>query len=212
MRNSYYNLCKFVMIATASLSMIACSPKEAFYWQTKKGGMYLLSADKTVVGQLLDNEPEGMKVAGEIMRLDSSTFRIVRRYTAVREIDSANVSIDFRHHSRSRFWIIPSVSYNGNQWGRGKEPKGAAENGQWRTFSCRRTSIPGATYSEGDRFAVATWSDTPTGEYQDFSCSLAPEESQTTHRILWPEEELPTMYSDRDRYTNGYKKHVSLKK
>jgi hypothetical protein len=174
--------------------------------------MYLLSADKTVVGQLLDNRPEGIKVAGEITRLDSSTFRIVRRFTAVRDIDSASLSLDFRHHSRSRFWMIPSVSYNGNQWGRGKEPKGAAENGQWRTFLYRRTPIPGATYSEGDRFAVATWSDTPTGEYHDFSCSLMPEESQTTHRILWPEEELQTMYRARDRYADGYKKHVRLKK
>jgi hypothetical protein len=174
--------------------------------------MYLLSADKTTVGQLLDNKPEGMKVAGETVRLDSSTFKIVRRYTALREIDSVSLSLDFQHHSRSHFWMIPAVSYNGNRWGRGKEPKEAAENGRWRTFSYRRTPVPGATYSEGERFAVATWSDTPDGEYHDFSCSLAPEESQTTHRILWPEEELPSMYSDRDRHTNGYKKHVSLKK
>ncbi|MDR0756808.1 MAG: hypothetical protein LBF85_03070 [Tannerella sp.] len=200
------------MMAMASLSMMACTSKETFHWQTKAGGMYLLSADKTVVGQLLDNRPEGMKVAGEITQLDSSTFRIVRRYTAVQDIDSASLSLDFRHHSRSRFWMIPAVSYNGNHWGRGKEPKGAEENGHWRTFSYRRTPIPGATYSEGDRFAVATWNDTPTSEYQDFSCSLAPEESQTTHRILWPEEELPTMYSGRDRYGDGYKKHVRLKK
>ncbi|MDR1338463.1 MAG: hypothetical protein LBK58_00130 [Prevotellaceae bacterium] len=212
MRRSYFSLCKPVMAAIALLFIIACSPKETFYWQTKGGGMYLLSADKTTVGQLLDNSPDGMKVAGETVRLDSSTFKIVRRYTAVRDIDSASLSLDFRHHSRSHFWMIPAVSYNGNRWGRGREPKGAEENGHWRTFSYRRTPIPGATYSEGERFAVASWSDTPGGEYQDFSCSLAPEESQTTHRILWPEEELPTMYSDRDRYTGGYKKYVRLKK
>jgi hypothetical protein len=205
-------LCLCIATAIALLFMIACSPKETFYWQTKGGGMYLLSADKTIVGQLLDNKPEGMKVAGETVRLDSSTFKIVRRYTAVREIDSVSLSLDFRHHSRSHFWMIPAVSYNGNQWGRGNEPKGAEENGVFRSFSYRRTPIPGATYSEGDRFSVATWSDTPTGEYHDFSCSLAPEESQTTHRILWPEEELPTVYSDRDRYSDGYKKLVRLKK
>jgi hypothetical protein len=212
MKHSYFSLCKPVVMAIASLSIMACSPKETFYWQTEKDGMYLLSAEKTIVGQLLDDKPEGMDISDEITRLDSSTFRICRRYTAVREIDSVSLSLDFRHHSRSNFWMIPAVSYNGNQWGRGKEPKGAAENGQWRTFSYQRTPIPGATYSEGDRFAVATWSNTPNGEYYGFSCSLAPEESQTTHRILWPEEELPTVYSDRDRYANGYKKHVRLKK
>lgn len=174
--------------------------------------MYLLAADKTRVGQLLDSAPEGLDIADEIIKLDVSTFQIVRRYTAVREIDSAGLSLDFRHHSRSHFWMIPAVSYNGNPWGRGKEPKGASENGRWRTFSYRRTSIPGATYSEGDRFAVAAWSDAPTEAYGDFSCSLMPEETQTTHRILWPEEELPTVYSDRDRYADGSKKRVRLKK
>jgi hypothetical protein len=206
----HLNLCKFT--AAAALLMMGCSTKEPFYWQSKEGGAYLLSADKTVVGQLLDNEPEGMTADGETTRFDASTFRIVRRYTAIRDIDSARLSIDFRHHSPSRFWMIPAVSYNGNLWGRGNEPKGAAENGSWRTYSFRRTAIPGATYSEGERFAVATWSDTPTGEDGDFSCSLAPEDTHTTHRIIWPEEEWPTVYSDRDRYAEGYRKHVSLKK
>ncbi|MDR2139690.1 MAG: hypothetical protein LBP50_09095 [Tannerella sp.] len=190
----------------------ACAPEEAFYWQTKEGDAYLLSADRTVVGRLEGNVPEGVDISDEIIRLDSSTFKIVRRYTAIRAIDSASLFLDFRHHSRSHFWMIPAVSYNGNHWGRGKEPKGAMENGRWRTFSFRRTPVPGATFSEGDRFAVAAWSDTPTGEYRNFSCSLMPEETQTTHRILWPEEELPTVYCDRDRYADGYKKRVRLEK
>jgi hypothetical protein len=206
--------CIFAAIAMMGLFVAACSDGEAvFYWQSKNGGLYLLAAeDRSTVGQLIDHVPEGLVVEGEVNRIDSVTFRVVRRYTAIRQIDSATLSLDFRHHSRSRFWMIPSVSYNGNPWGRGKEPKGATEGGQWRSVAYRRTPIAGAMYSEGERFAVATWCDAPEGEEEAFACALMPDDTLTTHRILWPEEELPTVYSDRDRYAEGYKKRVCLPK
>jgi hypothetical protein len=179
-----------------------------FRWQ--KGKLYF---ENKVVGKLSDEMSGGIAVASEtLVPLGDNTFKIVRTYRAKKDVDSVRICFDYVHSEKANWWMLPAVSYNGNLWGCGKEPKGAAENGVFRSFSFRRTPIPGCTYSEGEQFAVAMWSNTPTGEYHDFSCSLMPEESQTTHRILWPEEEMPTMYSGRDRYTDGYKKRGSLKK
>ncbi|MDR1336493.1 MAG: hypothetical protein LBK22_06660 [Tannerella sp.] len=58
----YSGLCKLAAIAIAALSVSACSPEDAFHWQTEKDGMYLLSADKTVVGHLPGNASDGMTV------------------------------------------------------------------------------------------------------------------------------------------------------
>ncbi len=52
------------------------------------------------------------------------------------------------------FTLIPCVSYNGNQWGTGSEPKGLASEGRPWVFSYKRTGIPSATFSESSQMAV----------------------------------------------------------
>ena len=132
---------------------------------------------------------------------------IERTWTALEDIDSIRLTLDFIRPSGSDYAMIPAVCYNGNQWGKGMEPKGFRN-----TYSFRRTAIPGATYSEGDGYAVAMWSEVPSDDRQDFSCSILPEEGCTTHSIIVPEEELPKVYCSRDRYTDGYARRLSLRK
>jgi hypothetical protein len=166
------------------LCVVLCScQSDKYHWKEKDGKMTLLSG-KTVVGEFKQSAPEGMEQTSQIERLDSSTFKITTRFTAQKDIKKARICLDFVHQSVSDYWMIPSVSYNGNNWGRGKEPKGAKQDGQWRTTSYRRTPIPGATYSEGKQFAVAMWSNVPQGEKEDFSCSIMPEDKITTHRLI----------------------------
>ncbi|MBR1927205.1 MAG: hypothetical protein IJ840_05595, partial [Bacteroidales bacterium] len=133
-------------------------------------------------------------------------------FNAREDLDSARLVAGFIHKSKSGFWMIPSVSYDGNYWGRGKEPKGTREDGQWRTVSFRRTPIPGAMYSEGNNYAIATWTEAPKALGENFSCSIQPDESQTGHYYLWPEEEMPTTYSNRDRFSPGFRQKQPLKK
>lgn len=165
-----------------------------------------------VIGKLSIADIAGVTRTDKIEQIDSSTFKITSRYEATENIESVRLCLDFVHASPSDYWMIPSVSYNGNNWGKGKEPKGAQENGQWRIYSYRRTPIPGATYSEGQQFAIAMWSDTPQNEAADFSCSIMPEPETTTHRLIWPEEEMPVVYTARDRYRSGYQKTQGMKK
>ncbi len=47
------------------------------------------------------------------------------------------------------YHMIPGVSYNGNQWGTGLEPKGFTQDGvPWR-FAFHRTAVAGGTFSAG---------------------------------------------------------------
>ncbi|MBP3714056.1 MAG: hypothetical protein J6J09_01855, partial [Phocaeicola sp.] len=193
------------------LMLMACQTNDVFQWNKQSDG-YILRTGDVDLGMLNIPQVKGIDVLTNIDELDSTTFKITAQFTAKKAINDARLQVHFTHFTKSSFWMIPSVSYNGNHWGRGKEPKGADENGVWRTISYRRTPIPGAMYSEGEQFAVATWSDVPQQEKEDFAISIQPEENQTKHCYIWPEEEMPTMYASRDRFVEGTQNTYSLKK
>jgi hypothetical protein len=103
----------------------------------------------------------------------------------------------------SRYSLIPAVTYDGNAWGQGHEPKGFVKDGQPWTFAYHRASIPGATYSESEAWSVALFSE-PGQLVGGFSCSLEPGPGKTVHRLIWPEEETPQVYAMRDAYAEPY--------
>ncbi|MDR1222641.1 MAG: hypothetical protein LBL07_07175 [Tannerella sp.] len=200
----------FLCIAMQAQNSLTVNADQGNDLRWQNGVLYF---ENKVVGKLSGEMSDGITVVSETLSpLGDNTFKIVRTYRAEKDMNDARICFDYVHSGKANFWMIPSVSYNGNQWGRGKEPKRAEENGVFRTFSFRRTPIPGCTYSESDRFAVAVWSDNPKLESQHFSCCIMPEKEQIRHRIILPEEEMPSMYSARDRYADGYQKHVQLKK
>jgi len=168
---------------------------------------------KHKVGVLLkQDEMQGITSTDKIEKIDESFFKITRTYHVAQTIDSACFNLSFATNSSSHYAMIPSVNYNGNEWGRGKEPKGFKHEGQWWAVSYRATPIPGATYSEGDVFAVALWGENPKRPEDAFSCSIRPEEHKTTHCLIYPEEETPLCYSSRDKYIDGFRQKMSLEK
>ena len=201
---------KVVILAILVCGMTSCGKTGDLRWE-KMDGTLTLVENGNPLGVLVIPEVEGITHKEKVEALDSSTFKITCVFKAGKDLDSVLLQTGFNHLSKSGFWMIPSVNYNGNDWGRGKEPKGAKEGGQWRSVSFRRTPIPGAMYSEGDRYAVATWAKAPTTMKENFSCSLRPGESQTEHVYLWPEEELPLTYSNRDHFDPGFRNIQSLR-
>ena len=203
MRVSIFLIC--VLVAS-------CQPNNEYHWVSSSSGMELhYRNDK--IGTLLKPEKTAIISSTDtIEKVDSSLFKIKRTYTALEQVDSVCLTIAFVANSFSNYAIIPSVNYNGNEWGRGKEPKGFHHDGQWWTVSFRATPIPGVTYSEGEVYAIALWGENPDRPEDAFSCSIRPEEHKTTHCLIYPEEEMPLCYAYRDRYIDGFRQNMCMKK
>src|SRR5690625_3216006 len=110
----------------------------------------------------------------------------------------------FKTALSAKYHMIPGVSYDGNYWGKGLEPKGFEYKGEPWTFAYHRTAVPGGTFSVNDSCSIGMF-----GQYEgiNFSCSLQPGEEGTVHRLVWPEEEQPSSYVERDRYGKSYFHH-----
>lgn len=145
--------------------------------------------------------------------LKDNVIHVKWKFLAVRDIADAHINVDVTIPEKSDWWMMPAISYNGNPWGTGLEPKGASdgENGWW-TYSYRRSPIPGATYIENAHYSVATWYSVPQCAKDDFSFSIMPEGEKTTHRYIWPEEEMPRAYTSRDVYSEAWHKSYGMMK
>ena len=119
---------------------------------------------------------------------------------------------ELQHPGTDAFCLIPAVSYDGNHWGHGQEPKGFADisSSPPRTwvFGGDRTSIPGCTISESDDYVVALHAD-PADAHQ-CACALAPATGMTVHQLWWPLQETPRSYRLRDTYGPAVQSSVTL--
>jgi len=109
-------------------------------------------------------------------------------------------------------YLIPCVSYNGNEWGEGKEPKGlVAEDGELWVHSYERTSIPSCTLTETKDVAVSLFASNETRESLVSACAIKPHADGTLEqRIYWPITEAPYTYCDNDKYTDRYDEYITL--
>ncbi len=184
---------------------------QTYQWQCQDNG-WVLSANEKEIGRWLPETSAALTTEDSVDTIRTGVFRLRRvvRNAGQATLESLRLTLDFVHADSATFLMIPAVTYNGNTWGRGKEPKGFKHDGQWWSFSSYRTPIPGATYSEGSRWAVALWAQT-TEDLPVLSCSLMPDGDRTTHRLIWPQEEQPLLYSGRDRYAPGTRGELKLK-
>ena len=89
----------------------------------------LLSCDGVPVGRFISVADASVEYSDEVDHIDESTLKITRTFTALNDLDSVRLTLDFRHDSECLATMIPSVTYDGNDWGRGKEPKGFKTDG-----------------------------------------------------------------------------------
>lgn len=175
----------------------------------KKDGIYFNGNEIVAV---VPYSEDGVVYQDDIERVNKNLLKVTRQFEAVEDVDDVHLVLDIRHNAKCDRLIIPSVTYNGNEWGRGREPKGFQTDGEWHTYSYRRTPIPGATYSESEQCAVAVWSDVPLNEQEAFSCALMPEGEKTTHSLMMPEEERPFTYVTKDGYAPATLRKLALRK
>ena len=201
---------QLLLIFFVCIAGYSCQTGSEYHWTSSPEGK-VLNHRGDIIGTLLKPEViKGISFTDKIEAIDSALFKITRTYTASETFDSVRFTLAFEVNSHAHYAMIPSVNYNGNEWGRGAEPKGFKHEDQWWTVSFRATPIPGATYSEGESYSVALWGENPLKPDDAFSCVIQPEEYKTTHCLIYPEEEMPLCYSSRDRYVEGYRKKMSL--
>ena len=195
-----------ILIVSLLAVIVGCDNS---YMSVKNGGLYFSNER---VGEFLSSQQTGVKFSDVVEKVDDNILKVTRTFVAEENLDSVRLTFDFCHAHKAHISAIPSVCYNGNHWGRGKEPKGFSTDGVWHTYSYRRTPIPGATYSESEKYVVALWGVKPATEADAFSCSIMPDSATVTHSLILPEEERPFTYVDKNVYGEEYIAKLSMKK
>jgi hypothetical protein len=106
------------------------------------------------------------------------------------------------------FYLIPAVSYNGNRWGDGCEPKGLTDALELWVFGGDRASVPGCTISESDGYAVALYA--AEQDAAETGCGLQSVAGGIVHRLYWPLQEWPRAYAARDCYAPAIRSTLRL--
>jgi hypothetical protein len=177
----------------------------------KAGEILTLYGNGQPIGAVVPFKEPEFSAADEVLEIQPGLFEWTRTfiYTGQEYVRPARLTMEFEAFYKSLYSLIPAVIYDGNAWGSGKEPKGFRKDGQPWTFAFHRVSVPGATYSESDKWSVGLFS-RPAQIPCGFACSLDPGPEKTVHRLIWPEEETPLVYAMRDLYTAPYHEDLRI--
>ena len=196
-------------IAVLAVCLLACAAFGAAQSRIevrRDGASTTLTAGGRAVAALVPFAEKDFTAEDAVREVRPGVFEWTRtfRFDGQDHVRPARLTMALEALSASRYSLIPAVMYDGNAWGTGLEPKGFVKDGQPWTFAYHRTSIPGATYSESEAWSVGLFS-APGQILGGFSGSLEPQKDRTVHRLVWPEEETPQVYSMRDAYQEAYR-------
>jgi len=204
------NLFSYLIIVVFLVASCSKSDNNIKAIKTKNGIEFLDGAYK--IGLIENFENDYIKVKEKVEEISPGIFQLKRilinNGTEIIKLD--NISVDLKTYGKANWLMIPSITYNGNEWGRGNEPKGFLKDGKPWVYSALRTPIPGLTYIETEKHTVALYSDKNL-KVGDLSCSIFPKEEFTVQSLLWPEEEKPLNYGDRDAFDDPVDEDIELK-
>ncbi len=158
-------------------------------------------------------EGNGYTVAESFTDLGRGLFKITRRLiNDTQETKTVKFIFALRTCFSPNRYLVPCVSYNGNEWGEGKEPKGMyADNGEAWIHAYERTSIPSCTMTETKELALSLFVSDETPDSLVSSCSIFDAEGgEYEQRIYWPITEAPYTYYENDRYTDRLDTYLTL--
>jgi hypothetical protein len=109
---------------------------DEYLWQ-KQDTAWVLTQNGQEIGRCFPESHPTLATEDRVERLHPGVFRIIRAVRNNRKtiLRSLRLTLNFVHADTAAFLMIPSVSYNGNHWGRGQEPLG------WKPFTGFRTGI-----------------------------------------------------------------------
>lgn len=152
-----------------------------------------------------------LSVNDSLVEFSPSILRVERIWTNTGDCAMAfSPAFEFQTCFLPTSYMIPSVSYNGNHAGGGKEPKGLGLNGQPWFYSYERTSLPGATFSENNQFCAGLMAAACDMDSLKCACSLDRQGDFFIHSLAWPPRETPLTYSDTDEYGPAVVRELEL--
>ncbi len=108
-------------------------------------------------------------------------------------------------------FTVPCVSYNGNRWGTGMEPKGLEYNGKPWIFPADRTGVPGCTIAETQEGVCTALFAAGDSLSANCSCSLLEYGARGyAHRLYFSHIESPQCYAEKFRYTAEVRENITL--
>jgi len=108
-------------------------------------------------------------------------------------------------------WLMmPSVTYNGNPFGGGKDPLGFDYKGEPTSYASGRIAVPACSFAQNGEYAVGLFADPrllPEG--CGVSGSIVEKEGVKTRlRLLAPEQEMPVIFARMSTYIPGYRNTI----
>ena len=139
-------------------------------------------------------------------------WRMMSKWTnRTKEKLACQIKIPFRTSFSFTHFVIPGVSMNGNNWGRGKEPKGLLCDGKPWIFDYRRTTIPACTISENKEYYFALMASDGNEISQQASCAMIEQQDKTmVHYLMYPCMEGPRTYCTRDGYADAHEEFLTI--
>ncbi len=104
-------------------------------------------------------------------------------------------------------WFVPAVSYSGNTFGDGMDPKGLLCDGKPWVFPSDHAGVPGCTVVMGERGSTAFFLGT---EDVASACSLEICGEKVIQRVFFTHVEYPKAYLEKFRYGDAILNPVSL--
>ncbi|MGE4585428.1 MAG: hypothetical protein AB7C91_12335 [Sphaerochaeta sp.] len=140
-----------------------------------------------------------------------SVVRLTRRWT---NISGRNLDLQMATQISPKFpvdhYLIPCVTYNGNPFGSGKEPKGLEYHGKPWIYAYDRVGIPSCSLVENSTAMVALCASDENRESLISSCSIEECGGRFLQSIYYPVIESPLTYSCTDYYTEEFEEFITL--
>lgn len=157
-----------------------------------------LCKDGVILAQV--KELENVVYHDRVIEIATGVFEFTRTIFIDKETeDYQKLRIGLEICDKVDFYMIPGVTYNGNYWGEGKEPKGLSHDGRPWKFAYHRSGIPGGMYVQNKKCAIGMWG-SPESDLH-FSCFITENaENKLCLNLQFPEQEGPMIYCARDKY------------
>lgn len=144
--------------------------------------------------------PSTYSLAGDtVSQLMPGIFLVTRTFPFDEQVSipQSGLRLEVAALYTPRFYEIPAVTYNGNNWGTPVEPKGLTCNQAPWVYVHTRSTVPGAAYSEDDAVSLCLFGDPGN---PPFSMSLQDREEGFVHSLQMPQTESPFAYCAKGKY------------